>query len=39
MVFTDLLANKKRFTLVMKIFEISKSFPNEEKYSLTDKIR
>lgn len=39
MEFTDLLAYKKGFALAMKIFEISKSFPKEEKYSLTDQIR
>ena len=36
---TDLLAYKKAFDLAMKIFQISKSFPAEEKYSLTDQIR
>lgn len=39
MSFTDLLAFKKSFDLAMRIFEISKSFPKEEKYSLTDQIR
>ena len=39
MSFTDLLAFKKSFSLSMKIFEISKTFPKEEKYSLTDQIR
>ncbi|QTD38884.1 four helix bundle protein [Polaribacter batillariae] len=39
MSFIDLLAFKKSFTLSMKIFEISKSFPKEERYSLTDQIR
>lgn len=39
MKFQDLLAYKKSFTLAMKIFEISKSFPKEEKYSLTDQVR
>ena len=29
----------KAFALAMEIFEISKSFPKEEKYSLTDQIR
>ena len=37
--FTDLLAYKKSFELAMSIFEISKSFPREEMYSLTDQIR
>jgi four helix bundle protein len=39
MSFTDLLAFKKSFSLAINIFEISKSFPKEEKYSLTDQIR
>lgn len=37
--YKDLLAFKKAFTLAMKIFEISKRFPKEETYSLTDQIR
>ena len=37
--FQDLLAYKQSFTLAMRIFEISKSFPKEERYSLTDQIR
>jgi four helix bundle protein len=37
--FQELLAYQKSFTLTMKIFEISKSFPKEETYSLTDQIR
>ncbi|MEW7291343.1 four helix bundle protein [Aquimarina sp. 2304DJ70-9] len=37
--FKNLLAYKKSFDLAMKIFEITKSFPKEEKYSLTDQIR
>ncbi len=39
MTFRDLLAYKKSFALAMKIFEITKTFPSEEKYSLTDQIR
>lgn len=39
MSFTNLLAYKKGFGLAMEIFEISKSFPKEETYSLTDQIR
>lgn len=35
----DLLAYKKGFKLAMDIFEISKTFPKEETYSLTDQIR
>lgn len=37
--FQDLLAYKKGFALAMNIFNISKSFPKEETYSLTDQIR
>ncbi|MEC5165286.1 four helix bundle protein [Flavobacterium sp. PL11] len=37
--YQDLLAYQKGFSLAMKIFELSKSFPREEKYSLTDKVR
>lgn len=37
--FKELLAYKRSFQLAMEIFEISKSFPSEEKYSLTDQIR
>lgn len=35
----DLLAYKKSFALAMEVFEISKKFPKEERYSLTDQIR
>ena len=37
--FQELLAYQKSFDLAMRIFEISKSFPKEETYSLTDQIR
>lgn len=37
--FQDLLAYKKSFELAMEIYSISKNFPSEEKYSLTDQIR
>ena len=37
--FKDLLVYKKAFELAMEIFQISKSFPKEELYSLTDQIR
>ncbi len=37
--FRDLNVYKKAFELAMKIFEDSKHFPTEEKYSLTDQIR
>tara|TARA_R110002049_G_scaffold174462_3_gene341652 strand:- start:8711 stop:9076 length:366 start_codon:yes stop_codon:yes gene_type:complete len=39
MKFQDLLAYQKSFSLAMKIFHLSKSFPREETYSLTDQIR
>jgi four helix bundle protein len=39
MKFQDLLAYQKSFSLAMKIFEITKRFPQEEMYSLTDQIR
>jgi len=35
----DLIAYKIGFDLAMKIYEISKKFPKEEIYSLTEKIR
>ena len=35
----DLLAYQKSFRLAMEIFEVSKKFPREEQYSLTDQIR
>ena len=35
----NLLAFKKSFDLAMRIYELSKEFPKEEKYSLTDQIR
>ena len=35
----SLLAYQKAFKLGMEIFTVSKSFPREEKYSLTDQIR
>lgn len=37
--FRKLLAYKKGFELAMEIFEMSKLFPKEETYSLTDQIR
>lgn len=37
--FRELMAYQKGFQLAMEIFDISKSFPKEEKYSLTDQIR
>lgn len=35
----ELQVYKEAFGAAMKIFEISKSFPVEERYSLTDQIR
>ena len=37
--FRDLIVYQKAFRLAMEIFEVSKTFPKEEKYSLTDQIR
>ena len=35
----DLIAYQKAFELAMKIFELSKRFPPEERYALTGQIR
>jgi len=35
----DLEVYKLAFEVAMRIFELSKKFPVEEKYSLTDQIR
>jgi len=35
----DLIVYKKAFSLAMEIFHITKKFPKEEVYSLTDQIR
>ena len=37
--FQDLLAYKKGFIVAMEVFELTKSFPKEEIYSLTNQIR
>ena len=37
--FKDLIVCQKAYKLAIDIFEMSKSFPKEEKYSLTDQIR
>ncbi len=37
--FKELIVYQKAHKLAMEIFEISKEFPKEEKYSLTDQIR
>ncbi|HVC96612.1 MAG TPA: four helix bundle protein [Pirellulales bacterium] len=36
---TDLDVYQRAFAAAMKVFDVSKSFPKEEKYSLTDQIR
>ncbi|HKQ78601.1 MAG TPA: four helix bundle protein [Blastocatellia bacterium] len=36
---TELDVYQKAFAAAMQIFELSKNFPEEEKYSLTDQIR
>src|SRR4051812_33649075 len=38
-VHTDLEVYRKAFEAAMTIFELSKGFPREEEYSLTDQIR
>ena len=37
--YKQLKAYQKAFELAMSIFEVSKSFPKEERYALTDQIR
>jgi len=37
--FKDLIVYQKAHKLAMDIFELTKNFPKEEKFSLTDKIR
>jgi four helix bundle protein len=37
--FRDLIVYQKSYKLAMEIFEITKIFPKEEKYSLVDQIR
>ncbi len=37
--FRDLNVYKNALNVAMELYEISKSFPTEEKYSLTDQIR
>ena len=36
--FRDLLVYKKAFGLAMEIFEITRTFPKDEKYSLADQM-
>jgi hypothetical protein len=35
----DLRVYKKAYALAMDIFQLSKGFPKEERYALTDQIR
>ena len=37
--FRDLIVYQKAYNLAIRIFDISKSFPKAEQYSLTDQIR
>jgi len=37
--FSDLIVCQKAFDLAMRIFEMTKKFPSEEKYELTDQLR
>ena len=37
--FRNLIVYQKAFSLAMDIFEVSKGFPKEERYALTDQIR
>ncbi|MEP6700701.1 MAG: four helix bundle protein [Bacteroidota bacterium] len=37
--YKDMIVFKKAFELAMDILEISKTFPKEETYSLTDQVR
>jgi four helix bundle protein len=37
--FRDLIVYQKAYALSLEIFETSKTFPKDEKYSLTDQIR
>ena len=38
-VYKDLIAFKKAYNLAMKIFQITKKIPSEEKYSIISQIR
>jgi four helix bundle protein len=37
--FSDLIVYQKAFALSMRIFELSKNWPTEERYALTDQVR
>jgi four helix bundle protein len=39
MSFKSLIVYQKAYQLAMKIFEITQTFPKEERYSLTDQMR
>ena len=39
MSFKEMTVYKKAFELAMEVFQVSKTFPKEETYSLTDQIR
>jgi len=39
MAFRKLIVYQKAFAQAMHVFEVSKQFPKEERYSLTDQIR
>src|ERR1700678_164383 len=39
MALENLIVFNKAYSLAMEIFELTKTFPAEEKYSLTDQIR
>ena len=39
MSFMQMAVYEKSFALAMEVFEITKSFPKEERYSLTDQVR
>ncbi len=38
-IFKDLLAYKKAFELALEIQVVTKNFPKEERYSLTDQMK
>lgn len=37
--FRDLIVNQLSYQLAVEIYELTKTFPKQEKYSLTDQIR
>jgi len=37
--FRELIVYRKAFDFAMRIYEVTKSFPKEEKYELADQIR